>query len=198
MLPVRIGMAVYLGLVPAKTKGENDAIVSFENEPDDTELQICDRTCRKKLRVLLKSSSATGVNAQLDSVDSVLPNPSRPILDHRTSAAEVFTMFDNRTAYIINWLKNMRILMDKKKLRLLQHEIQNQKYEAKQEQRRTALEADREQHAAEGNNRKAVKVSTVNFIVVKIRSQNVIRELPKLTHHTVDGRQNASYSLREH
>lgn len=98
---------------PPKRNFKNGFIISLENEPHDNESQVPDRTHGKKRHIFVKSSN-TGTNEQLDSLDHVFAQTSRYLDGRRTSAAEIFSTFVNRTANIPNWLNAMRKLIDRK------------------------------------------------------------------------------------
>lgn len=142
MLPVRNGVRRQLGLAPPKRNVKNVVIISVKNEPDDTEPEVSDHTRPKKRLVVTESSSSLDGNSQLDSLYWVLPNPSHTIDERRTTAAEIFKVFVNRTVDIPDWLNTMRTLIKDNELRIAERDIQSEKYETKQEKWRKTREAE--------------------------------------------------------
>lgn len=103
--------------------------------------------CCKKHLVFTESSSLPDSNAQLDTLYCVLPEPSRTIGERRTSAVEILTIFVHQTAGITNWLNTVRTLINDNEMRLAELDFQRPQYEAEQEQRGAAGEAEREKRA---------------------------------------------------
>ena len=138
---------------PPTRKHKNGLIVTLEEEVEDKDAAVSERTRRKKQRVATSPSSSSAHEKQ-DSLDTIAPRDGVQPAERQRLATETFQMFLDRTADMDNWLNTLTTMIGDKRNQLAEEQQQREDREAAEEQERQTRQAQRQQRASEEQARK--------------------------------------------